>query len=324
MILKNEYCRLLAKYDDITEEEWYRARRYTIGGSDAAAIMGLSKYDSPLTIYLKKKGLMKEQEENDYTYNGNEMEDYLRDRFSREMQKAGIDIFAVKSDGILESVKYPNLTANLDGFVQQWHKIIGVLEIKCYSEYLRHEWHDADKNPIVPDHVNAQIQHYMFVTGLEESWVAAYIHPRLEIRHVKRDEEFIERMIEAELDFYNSLDKNEMPAPCGMDCDTKALKELYKTHVDVMTDRPGMSLLYNEYAEIVEQIGKLEDRKNEIKNKFRDIIGNEKGFTVGDKGRVFISEFERNYFVLGDFKRDHPDLWKEYSGKRKQERLYVK
>ena len=37
-----------------TKEDWLRFRKTGIGGSDMAAIMGLSKWKSPLDIWLEK------------------------------------------------------------------------------------------------------------------------------------------------------------------------------------------------------------------------------------------------------------------------------
>jgi predicted phage-related endonuclease len=43
---------------DMSKDEWLDKRREGIGGSDAGAIMGMSAYSSPLTVYLQKKNLV--------------------------------------------------------------------------------------------------------------------------------------------------------------------------------------------------------------------------------------------------------------------------
>lgn len=42
--------------DNMTEDQWLEARRAGIGGSDAAAIAGLSKWKTPMSVYLDKLG----------------------------------------------------------------------------------------------------------------------------------------------------------------------------------------------------------------------------------------------------------------------------
>lgn len=42
---------------DMSREEWLVRRRKTIGGSDAAGIVGLSKWASPFSVWADKTGL---------------------------------------------------------------------------------------------------------------------------------------------------------------------------------------------------------------------------------------------------------------------------
>ena len=39
-----------------TREDWLKERMAGIGGSDAAAVMGLSKWKTPLDVFLEKRG----------------------------------------------------------------------------------------------------------------------------------------------------------------------------------------------------------------------------------------------------------------------------
>jgi len=39
-----------------TRQEWLQERRKGIGGSDAAAVLGLSKWKTPYALWLKKTG----------------------------------------------------------------------------------------------------------------------------------------------------------------------------------------------------------------------------------------------------------------------------
>ena len=45
-----------------SEEEWLKLRHDGIGGSDAAAVMGISKYKSPLKVYKEKLGFVHEDQ----------------------------------------------------------------------------------------------------------------------------------------------------------------------------------------------------------------------------------------------------------------------
>lgn len=47
----------------MSREAWLEKRRKTIGGSDAAAIVGLSRYASPYTVWADKTGRIPEKED---------------------------------------------------------------------------------------------------------------------------------------------------------------------------------------------------------------------------------------------------------------------
>ncbi|MCX2499574.1 YqaJ viral recombinase family protein, partial [Plesiomonas shigelloides] len=46
----------LASTTQLTHEQWLAIRQQGIGSSDAAAAIGLSRYKSPLTLWLEKTG----------------------------------------------------------------------------------------------------------------------------------------------------------------------------------------------------------------------------------------------------------------------------
>ena len=61
---------------------WLELRRNAIGGSDAAAILGLSKWSSPLAVYADKLGLVPEREDNEAMRQGRDLEEYVASRFT--------------------------------------------------------------------------------------------------------------------------------------------------------------------------------------------------------------------------------------------------
>jgi len=46
----------LAKTLDMPREQWLELRRQGIGGSDAAAILGMNPWKSPMDVWLEKTG----------------------------------------------------------------------------------------------------------------------------------------------------------------------------------------------------------------------------------------------------------------------------
>ena len=65
---------------NMTREEWLEQRRKSIGGSDAAAIVGLSKWASPFSIWAEKTGKTPPKEDNEAMRIGHDLEDYVARR----------------------------------------------------------------------------------------------------------------------------------------------------------------------------------------------------------------------------------------------------
>lgn len=68
-------------------EDWLEERRKSIGGSDAAGILGLNRYASPFTLWLDKTGKLPEKEETEAMRIGRDLEDYVAKRWSEATGK---------------------------------------------------------------------------------------------------------------------------------------------------------------------------------------------------------------------------------------------
>jgi putative phage-type endonuclease len=64
-------------------DEWLEARRVTINGSEIAAVMGISPYDSPFSLWHRKAGRIGDIEQSDVMYWGNQLEDIIRVEFNQ-------------------------------------------------------------------------------------------------------------------------------------------------------------------------------------------------------------------------------------------------
>lgn len=62
--------------------DWLKGRQTGIGGSDVAAILGLSKWKTPLDVYLAKTGEV-DHEQSQAAYFGTILEDIVAKEFSK-------------------------------------------------------------------------------------------------------------------------------------------------------------------------------------------------------------------------------------------------
>ena len=71
----------------MSREEWLERRRHTIGGSDAAGIVGLSRYATPYTVFLDKTGRLPDKPDNEAMRQGRDLEDYVAKRWEEATGK---------------------------------------------------------------------------------------------------------------------------------------------------------------------------------------------------------------------------------------------
>lgn len=146
---------ILASTENMPYADWLEYRKLGIGGSDASVVCGISRYKSPVELWMEKTNQIPCQEAGEAAYWGTQLEAMVRTEFSK---RTGVEVRRVLQ--LLQSAEHPFMLANLDGVCE--HPDLGacVFEAKTASAYKAGEWDDA-----IPDEYMLQIQHYMAVTG---------------------------------------------------------------------------------------------------------------------------------------------------------------
>lgn len=206
----------------MSREEWLELRRGTIGGSDAAAIVGLSSWESPLSVYMNKKGLTPDKEDTLAMWLGRELEETVAKLFCIEMEKRGTPKKVRRRNSMIYNMDYPFAHANVD----RW--IVGEnagLECKTTSELNL----KRIKNGEYPPYYYCQCVHYMAVTGAKKWYLAVLVgNKEFHVFTIERDEEEIKALMDAERAFSeNHLVPSIMPEAIGTDADDAALKAAY-------------------------------------------------------------------------------------------------
>ena len=157
---------ILVETEGLSREEWLRYRKCGIGGSDVAAILGISKWNSAISLWLDKTNQTNEPvEENEAMQWGTIMEPIIRNRFAEVTGKTVVEVKAM-----LQHPEHPFMLADVDGLTTDDEGNPAILEIKTASEYKRAEWEND-----IPSYYQAQVQHYLCVTGVQKAYVAVLI-----------------------------------------------------------------------------------------------------------------------------------------------------
>ena len=130
-------------------------RRQGIGGSDIAAIIGVSKFKTALEVYLSKTTDQPEQQ-GEHLYWGHALENPIIDRFVRD---TGANV--IRQPEMRRHPQHEWAIANADALIVDGAgNPQAILEIKTSSAFKSREW-GADDTDEVPIEYIAQVQWYM-------------------------------------------------------------------------------------------------------------------------------------------------------------------
>lgn len=249
---------------------WLALRREGIGSSDAPAVLGVSPWSVPLKVYADKLGEVEDSEESEAMRWGRILEPHIIAEFAREMGRK-----AARQGALLRSTRWPWMQATLDATQRRdGRDDTGVLEVKA-TGFRAGDWREG-----IPEHVRVQVQHQLAVTGFEWGSVAVLIGgARLLYADVTRDAALIEQVVQAEHDLWLRIQRHEPPDPDGSESAREALRALYPQDNGESVSLPGELIeLDRERAEIVEDLKRLDARKEAIDQQFKAAIG---GATFG-------------------------------------------
>ena len=187
-----------------TREEFLADRMTGIGGSDVAAILGLSKWRTPYQVWEEKTGRKKSDKDSEILHFGNVLEQVVADEFSA---RRGVKV--QRRNQMIRSTDHPELVANIDRYIVGG----GVLECKTADKFTRHLWGDSASDD-VPEYYLTQVQHYMHVTGWHDGYLAVLIGGN-EYRdyEIPYDAELAEYCAARCVEFWNNYVVKDVPPP---------------------------------------------------------------------------------------------------------------
>ncbi|WP_281761827.1 YqaJ viral recombinase family protein [Pseudodesulfovibrio nedwellii] len=203
----------------MSREQWLAQRKLGIGGSDAAAVLGISPWKTNVELWEEKTGRREEKDISDdpYVQYGVAAETYIRGLFALDFPQYEVSHTENLSE---QHRKYPQLRASLDGrLFETATKCTGVLEIKVSfinSRMDREKWKGG-----MPQHYYTQLLHNMFVIGADFGILKARLISQWDgdlfitekdyrIEHADKKED-VEYLIEKELAFWRMVETDTRP-----------------------------------------------------------------------------------------------------------------
>lgn len=171
-------------------KEWLEWRSDKITASDAPIIMGVSPYKKIDKLFHEKIRCY-DSPSTSYMQRGNDLEPIALEAFEQE---TGLTMFPMV--GVHDEIKW--MGASFDGMTI---KRDAILEIKCPGE----KDHSIALEGKIPPKYMPQLQHQLYVSGLDFAYYYSFDGKRGVIVEVPRDQAFIEIMLEKEKEFWHCL-----------------------------------------------------------------------------------------------------------------------
>lgn len=224
-------ARFLGSWEPGTPE-WHAARRDAVGGSEVAAILGISPYDSYFSLWHRKAGNAAPQSENEQMRWGKLLEDVVCQEFAArhpELVMVGAGTYA-HPDRQWQIANPDRLARNIDTGE------VVVVEAKTSRDSLGFGEEGTDQ---VPVNYRAQVMHYLDVFGLTTAYLPVLIAGSDYAEYVLRyDPADAKTGRDAAERFVTSLRNGDLPSVDGHTATLQVVREMHPNIDDVAIELP--------------------------------------------------------------------------------------
>jgi len=281
---------------NMPHEEWLEHRRKSIGGSDAASIIGLNPWQSPYAVWADKLGKIPPKEDNEAMRLGRDLEDYVAKRFTEATGKR-----VRRENSLLINPMYPFAHANVDRLVIGENaglecKTTSVLNLKRF------------KNGEYPENYYVQCVHYLAVTGCKKWYLAVLVLGEgFHYFEIERDEDEINALMDAEESFWEFVKNGTPPATDGLKSTTEAITAVYPQDNGETVSLMAYERDLQQYMTYTESIKHLEKCRDEVANKVKAFLG-ESARGESSNYKVTWTSATRQNFDAKRFAAEHPEI----------------
>ena len=164
--MENAKCyapQILVGTEGLPREQWLEYRRKGIGGSDAAAVLGISPFRTGRDLYYDKLNIVTADDAENWVQLevGTLLEPLVAKIFAH---KTGYKIY--RRPFMFQHPLYPWMLADLDYMVELPDGTTAILEIKTTNYNAKDNWW-YNGEEIVPIYYESQGRHYMAVMNID-------------------------------------------------------------------------------------------------------------------------------------------------------------
>lgn len=303
----------------MNKKEWLRERKNYLGGTDLAAICGLSPYRTALDVYLDKTSDDIAENTNSAMRWGTLLEDVIAKAYSED---TGYDV--TTEPNTIYHPEYKFLGANIDRWVDRWvNNGTHILECKTAGFTKSKEWGDSGTDQI-PESYLIQVAYYAAICNVSKIDIAVLIGGQdFRIYTYLKNNNLEDKLIKIACNFwYNHVEKKIAPKCVN----TKDTFNLFpQSNSKEITAKEGILAKLEELKKArlsEEEIQKTIERlKVEIQEFMQDydVLIDENGNIIA----TWKNTAPRTCFDLKRFKDEAKELYLKYVNVAKQSRVFL-
>jgi len=284
-------------------QQWLNQRKTGIGGSDAAVVLGLSQWKTPLQLWQEKTGQIALPDiDSPAMYWGRTLESVIREHYQKETGTT------VAQPEMLRHPKHQWMIANVDGITGDGK----VLEIKTARS--ANGWGEVGTNEI-PEAYQLQVQHYMAVMECAAADIAVLIGGSdFRIYHLQADSELQNNLIEAEAAFWHMVQTKTPPAPTSL-AEIQALARS-KQNQNRVEANLEISQAWQELIQLRHEIKNAQDKEERYKLQIAQYLFNADADTLVNGNQQILATHKAIKgairFDSASFAAENPEIHQRY------------
>lgn len=301
----------MSAYDEVSmsRDEWLEFRRTHVGGSDVAAIMGLSPWRTPYQVWAEKSGLAVPEDISGKPRVewGTRLERVVAQKFRDEHPDLGMWLQDPEETVAFVPEDRPWAMATLDGIVSEGPGERAVLEIKTAHFPTAREWEGG-----VPAHYLAQVNHYLSVTGWRRAYVAVLIdgwdYREFTVERDDADVAVVEGAVDA---FWRAFVETGTP-PEATAADSGAVLEAHAEPDGDYLPGDGSQLeMVEEWSEATQRAKRAKREADDLAVRLRQQIGDARGLEFAE-GRLTWTRSKSSRFDSTALRKADPETYDRY------------
>ncbi|MEO9887053.1 MAG: lambda-exonuclease family protein [Balneola sp.] len=292
--------------DNIPSQEWVNSRQFMLGGSEIAAALGKSPYQTPFQLYLLKTGRREPQGSTPITEMGHILEPVCAEKFTK---MTGLKVRNISEP--YEHPEYSFLRGNIDRQIvsSEKHPGSGVLEIKTTNSFLLRN--EPNAYPLSWEY---QIQHYLMLTGYQYAYLqimerdTGYFHDPI---YIERNEELIAINTQKVIEWWKDHIIADVPPDATTDEDLMILFPFAKEG-ETIEANPKLYAYYDQLRKVRERLDEYKTHKESLEHLLKEELGAAERMVLSGRTLLSWRNSTQRRFDTTTFKKEYPQLYKHF------------